>query len=292
MFERIGLMIDPCGVPIRLRKKVPSKSTQPAFIDLLTRSMNLLSLIPERMNSIRILWSTDGKHDLMSPSKNHLTPPNFILIWFRAVWHPFSGRKPCEWTEKVCSKTVSRIILIPSCTILSLGLGTIKGLSPPLGLGIITLRDGLNLKVSALSSSEIPMIILRSVPSKVFKSTPRVMFPGLLLMFQQQTKRYSGSQRICITLFTHCPSSFESFKILLNPPSKLILLDFVLSGIVNLNFVLESVSLRIDRVTPCEAFGPPSAQTRGFLRPHIYDRILLRKLRLLLPLGYQEIPSS
>lgn len=122
-----------------------------------------------------------SKNDLISPSTNQFTPPQF-LISFRAVWHPLLGLNPCEVFRNFPSNIVSITIFIDCWMILSRGLPTPRGLVLPFGLGISTLLTGLGIYVSFSRSSEVELNHPRFIPSRVSESIPSVMLPGLLLM--------------------------------------------------------------------------------------------------------------
>ena len=87
-----------------------------------------------------------------------------------------------------------KIILITSCTILSLtpgeGGAIVKGLVPPLALGIFSLLPGLNLKDSSLSEELIFVNSSRHIPSKVVGITPSSLpVPLGLLRSEAQMER-------------------------------------------------------------------------------------------------------
>ena len=75
-----------------------------------------------------------------------------------------------------------KIILITSCTILSLGGATVMDLLPPEGLGIETLLPGLNWNDSSFNFAMISAMTSLENPSRVVGVIPGVMFPGLLLI--------------------------------------------------------------------------------------------------------------
>ena len=78
----------------------------------------------------------ESKHLLMSPSIIQLAVWNLSDIALSAEWHPLFVRKPCEESRKSGSYTASRMSLMASCTILSLGWAIDNGLEPPNVLGM------------------------------------------------------------------------------------------------------------------------------------------------------------
>lgn len=65
---------------------------------------------------------------------------------------------------------------------LSLGLPTLKGLIPPLGLGILTILMGLNLNLPVPNSFDNLFKYIIFIPSNVSNVVPGVILPGLLLI--------------------------------------------------------------------------------------------------------------
>ena len=70
----------------------------------------------------------------------HEHPLHFLRMLFKAIKHPLLGLHPYELSLNIGSKIISNKKRIPSCTILSLGDGIVKGLNFLLGFGIYTLR--------------------------------------------------------------------------------------------------------------------------------------------------------
>ena len=91
------------------------------------------------------------------------------------------------------SKIVSKIILITSCTNLSLRGAIVDALVSPLDLGISTLLPGENLKLLFLSLSIIFSITSIDIPSKVVGVIPLVLLPGLLFRLLYAISYNKGS---------------------------------------------------------------------------------------------------
>ena len=116
----------------------------------------------------------------MSPSIIQMLESKLIFTCLRAEWQLFPDLNPWELSEKVGSKMASRISLMHSCTILSLGGAIVRGLVPPLALGIWILLPGVNLNCSVLRASIVSNIHSFDIPSNVVGLIPGVIFPGLL----------------------------------------------------------------------------------------------------------------
>ena len=167
--------------------------------------------------SIRSLWSKVSKHLDISPSINQFTEVKVLLISPKAVWHPLLGLNPCEWMEKLGSKTASSTSLMASWTILSRGDAIPNGRLPlPLALGISRRRAGLNWKAPVLRSFFMRAMSLRLIPSSVSESAPGVMLPGDDFIFAYAAISTSSSATISITLVL-TSSVFFKFNLLSFP---------------------------------------------------------------------------
>nr|YP_009722333.1 hypothetical protein [Morchella importuna]QGN66735.1 hypothetical protein [Morchella importuna] len=182
IFDRIGLMMDPWGVPMMLLLKI-WKSKYPAVRAFQINFVKLLSVILSSISFMSLSWGMESKHLDMSPSINHCAGWNSWLTLFSAVWQLRFGRNPCEQSLNKGSKIASSINLMASWTILSIGAAMVKGRVPPDGLPIPILLLGANLNFSLLSRAESCSNFSLEIPSRVSGETPGGIFPGLLFMF-------------------------------------------------------------------------------------------------------------
>lgn len=93
ILQRIGLIIEPCGVPIIECLYYPN-SKYPALRALTISITNRSSLILLLMRFINISWLKESKHLEMSPSMYHEATPNVVKICLRAVWQLLLDLKP------------------------------------------------------------------------------------------------------------------------------------------------------------------------------------------------------
>jgi hypothetical protein len=142
-----------------------------------------------------MVWSIVSKQPLRSPSRNHLVPVPVCLISPKAMWHPRSGRKPCEWSLNCGSSYTSRMSRITSCSNVADHVGMPSGRTLPFCFGIDVLLTGVHRERSSRTKSLSFLIFSRDISSTVSLVVPLGIAPLLEYSRAYARRDRSGWER-------------------------------------------------------------------------------------------------